>query len=307
MNLSDIQDDVYYEIKSLGRRILGKYLKSPYRRKAISEEIQRRKEEFENERRFFLNIGSTPVQKYLTSNTYIINSNFHGLRSLLQELGMPENPPDIYYSTLFVSNALFRHDKRSFEKFRKYTVEVFGLLIKSPEMTNDDIKYHILSGKQLYKYQPRYFRFSGGIAVQGWRLRVFNCPIESMRTSLSNPFSTSSPGVVYFEERWHPEVGTTLELRGLEHLTGLPISTTAQFIEDALRIYGKEKRRGRPRGPSEFIDRESFIESLTDAYHKLSGSSNRRPTQEAVAGELLVSLSTLKLYLRAFEVKWPPR
>jgi hypothetical protein len=66
MRLGDIKDDENYEIKCLGRRILGKYLKHPAIQKGIHEEIQRRKEELENERRFYLNIGDTPVLQIRT-------------------------------------------------------------------------------------------------------------------------------------------------------------------------------------------------------------------------------------------------
>lgn len=141
MHLSDIQDNEYYEIKTLGRRILGKHLKNAYIRKAIYEEILRRKEEIENERRFYLNIGDTPVIQFKTKPpAYIIHSNFQGLRDLLLELDMPEDPRHAYCSMLFQGSNFLLNKKRRYENFQKYSAEIFGLFLRLPDVTSYDLK-----------------------------------------------------------------------------------------------------------------------------------------------------------------------
>jgi hypothetical protein len=306
MDSNDIQDDIYYEIKPLGRWIRGKELKHPYIRKGIHELILGQKEAIENERRFYLNIGETPVvQLNAKPPAYIIHSSFQGLRDLLIELDMPEDPRHVYCAKLFPGFDM-RYKKRGHEKPQKYSAEIFGLFLKLPDLTSYDLKDWFLNERSQYKCQPRYWASPSGHIVQIWRLRLFHCPITNVRTSISNPLSPSAPAVVYLEERWHPQREMKLSLNGLEHLRDSKISPFIQFTSDALGAIGKTKRAGRPRWSGKYKSPEAFIEAYRRAYFDLLLEKNDEPIQEAVAYKLKLTYTNFKRLKRKSEVEWPP-
>jgi hypothetical protein len=306
MRLSNIQDNAHYRIKALRRRILGKDLKHPYMRKGINEEFLKLKEEIENERRFYLNIGDTPVLQFGTKPpAYIIHSNFQGLRDLLLELDMPEDPRHVYCSKLFRGIDI-RYKKRRYEKFQNYSAEIFGLLLTLPGVTSYDLRDQILHEKSQYKCQPRYWASRSEHIVQIWRLRLFSCAVTNIHTSISNPLSPSAPKVVYLEECWHSRRETKLALNGLEHLADSKISPFIQFAGDALRVIGKTKKAGRPTWSGRYQSPEEFSTAYRGAYFDLLLETGDKPKQQAVANRLQIGLSTLKNYIRDSGDKWPP-
>lgn len=308
MRLSDIRDDDYYTIEILGKPILGKHLKNSYIRKGIHEEILRRKEEIENARRFYLNIGDIPVIQFNAKPpAYIIRSNFQGLRDLLLELDMPEDPRHAYCSMLFQGSNLLLEKKRKDEKFKKkYSVEIFGLFLRLSDTPSYNLRDWFLNEKSQYKCQPRYWSSRSGHIVQIWRLRLFSCPATHIQSSILNPLSQSAPKVAYLEERWHPQQDLRLALCGLEHLSNSKISPFIQFTRDALRVIGKTKRAGRPPWSGKYKSPEHFLTKYRAAYFDLLLKTGDEPIQQAVANRLRISLANLKILIRKSEASWPP-
>lgn len=307
MRLGDIKDEENYEIKSLGRRIPGKYLKNPAIQKGIHEEIQRRKEEVENERRFYLNIGDTPVLQIRTSPpAYIIRSNFPRLRDLLPELSMPEHPPYVYCSALAQASDIRLGGNQAHKNAHKYSAEIFGLLLNWPGHPYYSLRDLVLNELAQYKSQPIYWTYRPGYIAQVWRLRLFPCTTSGIRTNLSNPLSSADPEMAYLEERWHPRQGFSLSLNGLNHLSESQIPPFIEFTKDALRIMRRAKRSGRPRWSGEYQSPEEFIEKYKAAYLDVKDKAGHKPKQQAVADKLGICPATLRNYIRGCETKWPP-
>jgi hypothetical protein len=307
MRLSDIPDDDYYTIEILGKPILGKHLKNPYLRKGIHEEILRRKEEIENVRRFYLNIGDTPVIKFNAKPpAYIIHSNFQGLRDLLLDLDMPEDPRHAYCSMLFQGSNLLLKKKQKDEFFKKYSVEIFGLFLRLPDIPSYDLRDWFLHEKSQYKCQPRYWTSRSGHIVQVWRLRFFSCPVTDIHLSITNPLSPPVPKVVYLEESWHPQRDFRLALCGLEHLRNSPISPFIQFTGDALRAIGKTKSAGRSYWSGKYKSPEEFVTAYRGVYFRLVLETGDEPKQQAVANKLRISVANLKKLIWKSGASWPP-
>lgn len=306
MRLSDIRDEDYYEIKTLGIRIKGKDLKHPGIRKAIHQEILRRKDEIENERRFYLNIGDTPVLQFKTEPpAYIIHSNFQGLRDLLVELDMQEDPFNMYGSIFFRGSDI-QAKKRRNKSYQKYSAEIFGLFLSLPDFTSYDLRERITYEKSQYKCEPRYRQLGLGHIIQIWRVRLFSCAVTDIRTSLSKPLSPPAPAITYVEERWHPRRNLNLTLRGLEHLGYSQISPFIQFTKDALHIFGKTRRVGRPYWSGKYKSPEEFLTKYRTAYSDLLLSEEDEPIQQAVANKLRISVANLKVLIGKSEASWPP-
>ena len=283
-------------IKTSGRRILGKHLKNPYLRKGINEEIQKRKEEVENERRFYLNIGDTPVRQFRTEPpAYIIHSNFQGLRDLLLELDLPEDPCHAYCSVLFQGGDIKLDKKKRNEEFQQYSVEIFGLLLRLPGCTSYDLGSMILHETKQYKSQPRYWSSRSGYIIQIWRTRLFPCTVNNICTSPSNPLSPAAPTMIYVEERWHPKEDLTRTLYGLEHLSDSQIPLPLiHFMSDALYIFGRTTKLGRPAWSGKYESPELFHKAYEEAHSKLSSRPGDKPKQQAIANELDITLANLK-------------
>jgi hypothetical protein len=294
MRLSDIKDDDRYTIKTSGRRILGKHLKNPYLRKGINEEIQRRKEEVEDERRFYLNIGDTPVLQFRTEPpAYIIHSNFQGLRDILLELDLPEDPCHVYCSVLFRGSDIKLDKKKENEEFQQYSVEIFGLLLRLPGCTSYDLRGMILHETKQYKSQPRYWSSRSGHIMQIWRTRLFPCTVNNICTSPSNPLSPLVPTMVYMEERWHRQGGLNQALYGLEYIDDSQVPFI-HFISDALYIFRRKRKLGRPAWSGEFKSPELFHKAYEEARSNLLLRTGDNPKQQAIANELGITLANLK-------------
>ena len=309
MRLSDIKDDVTYEIKPLRLKFLGATLKNPDYWNAILETVKRRKGELEYEQKCFPNKNDIQVFRYSDVPLgYQIKPTFAGVRQLIQELDMPEDSEAVYYLRIFNGWDFARYALRpSLKKYQRYTVETFGLRIKMPGLSSGDELLPLPDPAQ-YKSPPMYWEEYRMILIQVWRVRVFYCPTKLLQTSPSNPFSPYNPDGLYYEECWHPRRGTSWKLGGREHLRDLHITDKINnFFKDAqIVLTGIHKPRQKTPKPSGFPDSASFEKEYKDKYFNLLDETGFKPKQETVAKALKICRSTLHNHLTYFKLTWPP-
>ena len=301
MRLSDIKDDQFYEIESLGLLIPGKQLKCPDVFRAIRAEIHRLEEKKREESRYYPGWHNAQVFKYSDNPpAYVITPKFAGVRHLIQELDLPQDQESVYFSRLFKARDFIkfalRHSNKNFEN---YAVEVFGLKINLSEPLPTGIWLPPTPDPSQYKCPPMYWQEYDMRLIQIWRIRVFACPVELIQTSPSNPFSSLSPNVLYFEERWHPKRIIERNLFGLEHLAELHISVE-RFYEGAMEIVS-----GRPKKSTRFTG-DSFKRKYEEKYSEVSREYGCIPKKGAVARAMGISRSSFYTYLDEFDLPWPP-
>lgn len=309
MHRSNIRDEVTYEIKPLRLQFPGATLKNLDFQQAIIEIIQRRKKELEYERKCFPNKNDIQVFRYSDIPPgYQIRPTFAGVRQLIQELDLPEYSGTVYHSRIFNGWDFSKYSLRQpFKKYQRYTVEIFGLRIRPPDLPSVD-KLLSLPDPAQYKCPPMYWEEYGMFLIQVWRVRIFSCPTESIQTSPSNPLSPHDPDVLYYEEYWHPRRGIGWRLGGQGNLRDLHTTGKVNtFIKDAqLVLRGVHNIQRKPPKPTGFTNRASFNKAYTDSYFNLFKEKGYKPKQEAVARELKICRSTLHNYLTYFKLSWPP-
>jgi hypothetical protein len=311
MKWDEIEDDSFYLIKPLGITVRGKTLNSPDARAFILAEIETEKRRAAFERACYPNPSNIQVYKeHDDPIIYTIYPSFDGIKGTVREFGLPDEPDTIYASILFNSGRFLKHGRANSKRRRNYVIEEFGLRIGPTIMPPTDpdqlpvVKAPPLPDPLRYKCQPRYWRlFGGSHLLQVWRTRVFFCAADSIQTTVAHPLSPEVPHEIYFEERWHPRRGRRRFMGGLENRSKLKGLDVNRCYREALRILTHERRKT---GPIEEAGPEAFERRIKKAYSTLYGSESRRPSQEAVAQEMLISRKTLRKYLDLFGIDYPP-
>jgi hypothetical protein len=240
--------------------------------------------------------------------TYTIFPRFEGIANILHELSIPVGIGHVY-NLIFVGVRDFlkysgRYYHKIPERYRRYTVETFGLRIKLPPNFKLGMNVPLPDSSQ-YKCQPGYYTFSGIVTVQVWRWRVLSCSVEELKTSTRNPFGNAPLGTMYFEERWHPYAGNQRFAGLIGKASFAQFKRLGRFEEDALRVLDGTFKLGRPRG-SKKLTLTEFQDKLRSAYAELHKETKQHPKQFALAERLEIDLSTFKRYMRELGNPKPP-
>lgn len=305
MLLADIEDDEWYKIEPLSLHIKGTELQKPEVIRSIRELVRRHEEEVEYNQRCFPNRDN--IQVFQISNkppAFYIHPNFEGVRQVAKDLGISDDLDAVYFLRLFNASEFIKYHKRSVLKFKKYTVEAFGIRIKlSADADIFKWERQPLPNASNYAYPPLYWYENAYHLVQIWRLRIFKCPLENIKVPISDPLTPNIPPVIKFEWRWHPQKHPAHFLYGPHNMTPRRPPKPLSFFKDCFRIIRDEGRRGRPR---EFPDRDFFIQVLKDAFQRLQERTVKPPSRQLVAEKLEIDRTTLKSTLKWHSVSWPP-
>lgn len=235
-------------------------------------------------------------------SVYRIRPTFEGVIRLTEELDLPRGPQEQYYSKFYSGGEYVNPIGTPIERYERYTVETFGLKIKPTSPISHPVKYEYPDPSE-YISLPRYWQFSRQI-IQIWRLRILDCPVEALQPSASNPLSPYHPNILYFEERWHPKQGKLAYIGGLSNVQISFAPELERFFIDTYRILEKLHPRGRPPGTSTYPDSEDFRRRLLKELRGFRRRKKYKPTEEEMALEMKISVSTLKRYLRIAGLSW---
>jgi hypothetical protein len=262
-----------------------------------------------NEDEYYPTSGNVEVFRFGRNPlTYTISPKFNGVAKILHELQIPTDP-DQSYSLSYVSIRNFlkysgRYYHKIADRYQKYTVETFGLVIKPPPDFNFDTDVPRPDASQ-YKCQPFYWTFCGVVLVQVWRLRVLSCPMEDLKMCPSNPFGTFPSGTVYVAERWSPQEE---RIRFIDWIGKASLSQKKRltFYEDAVRIIEGTFKLGRPQGTKKYT-KALFRDKLKLAYQELyDEKTNPTPKQFALALKSELSVAAFKNYMNDIGNPKPP-
>jgi len=106
----------------------------------------------------------------------------------------------------------------------------------------------------------------------------------------------------YIDARWHPAVGETVTLCGLEKTPRLP---DAKRVLQGLKLLREIERRGR-RANSMTMTQSEFREAYPRVYKALWEREGERPSQLKVAAELGMVERTFRRHLERYNLPWPP-
>lgn len=264
----------------------------------------------------YLSEDGSPVLKHRKDPPeYAILLRFPGMSEIVNELGMPKDR-DVIFNLSYVSVEDFLYHVgysylANIRRHQSYTVELFGMLVKLPEVFYPGVKIPLPDPSQ-YKCQPRYWWVDGNRPVQIWRLRVLTCPLEDIETSELSPFGKFPPGTLYVEERWHPLADMKkIFIGGLEQASKQRGIGLHRLHKDALRILEGnfepsrgDVKIGRTRGSTYYTPGE-FARALGREYKRLYEQNKQKPGRKAVAAALKISVSTLYRYCKNPGVPWP--
>lgn len=301
MFLADIEDNRWYKVKALSLWLRGDEIKQPEVIRSIRELIRRREEEAEyNRKRFPSPDNIQVIQISDKPPAFYIRPAFEGVRQVVKDLNMPNDLDAGYFLRFFHGAEFIKYHKRSFLKFKKYAVEAFGMRIKLPA----DVDIFKLERQPLpdaadYMYPPLYWYESPYHLIQIRRVRIFNCPLESIQVPISNPFNPNTPPIVKFEWRWHPQKYPEHFLYGPHNLLPRRPPKPFSFFKDCCRIIKDETRFGRPR---EITDRDFLIQIITGANRKWQKPNGKLPSKELIAEECGVHRKTLYRYRKHFRL-----
>jgi hypothetical protein len=233
---------------------------------------------------------------------YIIQPTFEGVSKLVEELDLPTGPKELYYSKLCSGGEYVTPVGKRIEKYDKYTVEAFGLKIKPTTPLSYPLKYELPDPSQ-YSTPPRYWQNSHCEIIQIWRLRIFDCPIEALQTTASNPLSPYHPNILYLEERWHPSQPRLVFIGGLSdvHISFVP--ELERFFCDAYRLLEQLNPRGRPLGTSIYTS-DAFYRRMMKELRAFRKLNKYKPTQKQIAYKMGISESTFKRNFRITGLSW---
>lgn len=265
---------------------------------------ERHREEFDFRRRCYPHPGNIQVFQYADMPpAFRVYPNFDEINQTIQELDLQGHPADAFYVRFFRAKDIQLKRDGAFKEYN-YAVQAFGIKLPWPEGMDPFVDVQPIPDASKYKKPPLYWYECPWHLVQVWRLRIFNCPLESFQNFLSSILDSRTPPVIYFQERWHPHHGPKRDLCGLEHVRDFHITAISMFLEDCLRIVGERRTRGRPTNTGEFRDPESFKKAFLVAFQKLIDERGKSPSRTQVAKELGIDQKTLYKYLDKFSVPW---
>jgi hypothetical protein len=300
MPLSGFEDGAFFKFRSLPVWLEGQDLKDPDLVGRVQEFLRFHEQKIEYRRRK-LSDGYTKFVYQLSEKppAYCFYPHFAGIRQIAEELDMPCHLDRYYFLRYFHGGDFLKFKRRYSKKFRRYTVEALGIQSGVPEY--DPFKkgmYPFLDPSQ-YKHPPFYWHEEPWCLIQVWRIRVFDCPLESIQVPLSSPLAPSLPTVLKFEWRWHPDHVPRPDIFERQQLQIFGRTKLQSFLRNCIRMTGGHMKRGRPK---EYTDRNSFLQDCTDAYQLLEEHNGRPPNQSLLADELLIDRKTLRQCLIRFDV-----
>ncbi|HEV7744187.1 MAG TPA: hypothetical protein VGO56_04245 [Pyrinomonadaceae bacterium] len=237
-------------------------------------------------------------QLRLNPPCYQISKQFQGMKTLIDRLGMLPDPFARFYSKLIAGgDYAWALDKRKYDRYQKYTVEVFGL--KTGESLNDSYERTRIPDPRQYATRPQYWYESSTDLIQIWRTRVFLS--SSYTSSITNPLTPYSPIFPYVEKRWHPhrKQGTLLFER--PDGPGPVVNLRSGFYEDACKILVRSPATpGRGRS---YKSLEEFYREVRTIYRQLA-QKEYRPGQKEVMLRMRCSEATFYRYWEQTKLSW---
>lgn len=237
-------------------------------------------------------------QKRLNPPCYQISKQFQGMKTLIDRLGMLPHPFALFYSKLIAGgDYAWALDRRKYDRYQKYTVEVFGL--KTGESLNDSYERTRIPDPRQYATPPQYWYESCIDLVQIWRTRVFLS--SSFTSSITNPLTPYRPTFPYVEKRWHPHrKQSTLRFESPDEPAQM-VSLRSSFLEDACSILVRlPATPGRRRS---YKSLEDFYREVRTIYRQLA-QKDYRPEQKEVMLRMSCSEATFYRYWDDTELSW---
>jgi hypothetical protein len=272
----------------------------------VLDDIKKKRERENHARRCYPSTEDTQVYQYTDDpSVYVMSSGFAPARDLAKYIDMPVGDDVYYVSSTHRGSSFVNSNEKSLHRYKKYTVEYFGLKIK-PQTSEPHLlplSAELPSSSQ-FSSEPIYIWEDSSLLVQVWRWRVFYCTLQSLDLELSRPFTPSVPKTPYLEERWHPTEGSHL-LFGNVKQKGYTTREVNQFIADAHTIVWKGAKKGRGFGSGYFPSRRKFLKKAREAYKEVEDLGNGRPTQPIVATYMGISYSCFKYNKSYHKVVWP--
>jgi hypothetical protein len=283
------EDDVIFDIADIHKgQIRGREYFESLKYQQDREETK--KERSAPERYLYIKNELYVQQMRLKPPCYQISKQFQDMKTLIARLGMLPDPFAHFYSKLIAGgDYAWALDKRKYDRYQKYTVEVFGL--KTGESLNDSYERTRIPDPRQYATRPQYWYESCLELIQIWRTRVFLS--SSFTPSTTNPLSPYWPTFPYVEKRWQPhrKQGTLLFERpdGPGHVVG----SRSNFYEDACKILVRSAATpGRGRS---YKSLEDFYREVRTVYRQLA-QSEYRPGQKEVMLRMRCSEATFYRY-----------
>jgi hypothetical protein len=283
----------------------GKNFKSRNFREMVLDAIRERRSDEAYERSCYPSVHDKQV--FLARDrprVYLMYTRFEPARALANELGMPVDE-GARYIVCHYTGALFKRGDKRYEKYKKYSLEIFGLAVDFPSPTPDPLPPRVpLPDPAPYKSEPTYYWWNGFDLVQVWRRRVFLCPVEELHSSLAEPLSPREPQTLFMEERWHPGAADRrVTVGGPDHIT-TRMTVLNRFQTDAFGILNYQNRKGRKRGSKKFRSKEAFIKAGRKAYGDYMDFLGERPNQLQLAIKMGISESSFNNYMNEYELVW---
>jgi hypothetical protein len=300
-------DNDKFSMEELGFDFFSKrFLQSERFRKSILEAIEEKRQEDDHARRCYPSVREVQVYQYMRDpNVYFMGPRYEPARELAQEWGMPLEDDVVYVSTAHQGTGFKESKDKASRKYKKYTVEYFGLIMKS-----ESAEPHLRTAETdmpppgRYASEPTYLILDSIALMQVWRRRVFRCTLKDLALDLENPLSPFAPEIPYVEERWWPAKEPHLVLGSLEEASSR-FSDMDQFVSHSLAITGRGAKKGRRLNSGYFPNREMFLASAREAYKEVMDLGDGRPGQKAVAIQMFISPSCFKKYRARHKVIWP--
>ena len=226
--------------------------------------------------------GHTSVLKLLFDPpSFIILSNHPGLRPVLYDLGIPEDPTAIYYSWFLRGGDYSKAKGAAHKRAQRFTVECFGKLLDTGFGKDLD--------RQLFERSNRPVWSDKLIEDVGvWRTRVYQQSVADLGICAAHPMSAWSPEFPYLESKWDQSRDQeVLQMGGCESYAGC-FSDLKEFFKRTANILTKSPVRF-GRTP---IDREEFREMAVEIHNRLWIETGEKPSRERVALEMGLNPNT---------------
>ncbi|HEX8495364.1 MAG TPA: hypothetical protein VF658_21305 [Pyrinomonadaceae bacterium] len=302
MSSREFEDDALFKLKSLPLWLEGLDLTDPKLIRGAQEFLRFHEQEIEYKRRK-VSDGFTKFVYQLSEKppAYCFHPYFEGTRQIVEELNMPCDLDRLCFLRYFHGGDFSKYQKRYSKKFKRYAVEALGIRTWGPDFNPFKKETCPPPDPSQYKHPPMYWYEDRWCLVQVWRIRVFDCPLETIQVPLSNPLMPYLPPVLKCEWRWRPNNVSMLDFFERQQLHTFGRSKLQSFYKYCKSVTGGEIKRGRP---NEYTDKNSFVQDFTDAYQLLDEGNETSPRRSLIADELLIDRKTLRYYLNHFNVSF---
>jgi hypothetical protein len=237
-------------------------------------------------------------QKRLNPPCYRISRKFAGMKTLIERFDIPHHPFALFYSKLIAGgDYAWALNKRIYDRYQKYTVEVFGM--KTGQSLNESYERTGLPDPRKYATPPQYWYESRLELIQIWRTRVFLS--SSFTPSTTNPLTPYWPTFPYLEKRWHPHRKQKTLLFESPDEPARMVSLRSNFLKDACNILRPSPATpGRQRN---YKSAEQFYREVRTIYRQLA-QKDYRPGQKEVMLRMRCTEATFYRYWKKTELCW---